>query len=184
MRRIDYILKAFGFENVTDYGKSVVGGLKNDFALKLLFVSALGSARYFVESLSGLDIAVFFAFVFLIVAEFWTGIRVSLNVKKEKVQSRKMGRMILKIGTYIAILSVLNVFAINIDAPDVAGVEMNPFKWLYYTVFIAIVFQLVISWFENLGELGYKETRTIAGFILRKFNTWFEFEGNKSNRDK
>ncbi|MBD3748503.1 MAG: phage holin family protein [Sphingobacteriales bacterium] len=144
---------------------------------------SLATLRVFIFTYTGLDIAVIVAFLFLIIAEFQTGLKVSIKVKGEKFKSRKFGRMILKIGTYIAIVVVLHTFSKGMEVPNVLGFDINPFLWLYYMVFTAIVFQLFISWMENLGCLGYKETQSIAGFVLRKFNKWFEFDGKKDNGD-
>ncbi len=185
MTHLKYILKGFGFENSADYKHSVYGLIfSGDNAdLKLMLIALAGSVRFFIKASVGFDLPVFCAFVFLVIAEFYSGVKVSRKVNKQKFKSRPVGRMIVKIGTYLLILSVLQIFASGINAPDIMGVNMNPFTWLYYVVFIGIVFQLLISWFENLGCLGYKETRTLAGFILRKFNKWFEFDGSKFNND-
>lgn len=178
-----YFLNGFGYENTGDYMRTMCGIYLqgNGLDWKLLIVAAIGTLRFILVNYVGFDIPVFIAFVLLIVAEFWTGVKVARTVKNEKFQSRKFGRMIFKIGTYVIIVAVLNVFAKSIDAPDIMGISLNPFTWLYFTVFTAIVFQLLISWLENLGMLGYKESKTIAGFILRKFNKWFEFDGSKNN---
>lgn len=183
MRVINYILNGFGYEGSADFRRSLYGLCLHgeNIELRLLLFSAAGAFRLFLGEYIGFDVPVFWAFVFLICAEFWTGIKVARKVKGQKFQSRKFGRMILKIGTYLFIVGLLNVFAKSIDAPDIMGVSMNPLVWLYYTVFIAIIFQLFISWMENLGQLGYKETKTIAGFVLRKLNAWFEFDGTKDN---
>lgn len=177
MERLNFILKGFGYKSMSDYSTTVFK--LDSFWVHLSFV--LGTLRLFLQDSTGLDIAVLLAFIALIVAEFQTGLKVSMKVKGEKFKSRKFGRMILKIGTYLAIIKLLHTFSIGLPVPAVLGYELNPFLWLYYTVFIGIVFQLFISWMENLGCLGYKETRTIAGFVLRKFNKWFEFDGSKDN---
>jgi hypothetical protein len=149
----------------------------------IILSASLATLRVSIFSYTGLDVVVIAAFVFLIIAEFQTGIRVSMSIKMERFKSRKFGRMILKIGTYISIVVVLHTFSKRMEVPNVLGFDINPFLWLYYMVFTAIVFQLFISWMENLGCLGYKETKSIAGFVLRKFNKWFEFDGKKDNGD-
>lgn len=186
MKVLNYILNGFGYDNANDFKRSCCGIIlqSSKADITVIVVSALGAVRIFLNDFIGFDLPVFASFVFLIAAEFWTGVKVSRIVYSEKFKSRKFGRMLLKIGTYVTIISILNQFSKNVDAPDVMGVSLNPFTWLYYTVFIAIVFQLLVSWLENLGALGYKETKTIAGFILRKFNTWFEFDGSKNNEER
>ena len=108
-----------------------------------------------------------------------TGLKVALNKKGERVRSRKIGRMILKIGVYMQILLVLYTFSSKIETKTIFGFEVNPFDWLYYIVLAGIIMQMVISWLENLSALGYNEAKGLHGIILRKFNKWFEFDGTK-----
>lgn len=179
---INYILGGFGYRNGSDFKATVFKILTIDNTKYwVLFCSACATLRTAMFDFTGLDSAVLGAFVILIGAEYWTGIKVAYLKKGERFKSRKFGRMILKIGTYIVIIMMLHAFARKMSIPIMMGFTVNPFLWLYYFVFIAIVFQLLISYLENLGSLGYKETRTIAGLVLRKFNKWFEFDGTKDN---
>lgn len=173
-----YILKSFGFSNLTDYWCTVDKAYLLKMPDVMFAISVLG---ILIERYTGMQIAVIVAFCVLICAETYTGLKVAFKVKNESFKSRKFGRMILKIGTYLFILSLINVFAKNMDVPDVWGMSLNPFVWLYHSVFVAIIFQLLVSYFENLGLLGYAESKTIAGFILKKFNKIFEFDGRKDN---
>lgn len=185
MNYLTYLLKGFGYKDWTDFSSTVFKLLYMKSAAKWLSLAAvLGTARTLVDNLFGLDIIVFVAFVFLICAEFFSGVKAARKVDGERFKSRKMGRMFLKIGVYITIVAVLHAFKRQVEIPDLFGLELNPFTWIYYMVFIGIVLQLLISWFENLGRLGYKETQTLAGFILRKFNRWFEFDGTKDNGEE
>lgn len=182
MNTLNYILQAFGFYSFRDYLKSSCGYMvSGNVDIKLFVFSILGALKLFLFDGVGFDMPVLVSFVLLIVAEFWSGLKVSRKIKGQKFKSRPFARMLIKIGTYVFILYLLNQFAKSINAPDVMGLEMNPFTWLYYTVFVAIVFQLLISYMENLGALGYKESKTISGFLLRRLNNWFEFDGTKNN---
>lgn len=178
---IDYILKGFGYANVHDLSSTVfkIFYLKNTKA-SLAIITMVGTVREFVEQSMGLDIFVLSAFVILVCAEFQTGIKVAVMRKGERIQSRKLGRMILKVGVYMQILWVLYTFSSKIDTTHFVGFDINPFGWLYYIVLVGIVFQMVISWLENLSALGYAEAKGLHGLILRKFNKWFEFDGTKN----
>lgn len=181
MKHLNYLLKAFGFEDYHDYIFSCFKILFiPKFQLFLSITSVLGTVRLFFEEFIGLDIVVYFAFAVLIVAETQTGIKADIKKKGRRFKSRKFGRMILKLGTYSIILFVLYSFASKMKNPTVLGFEVNPFEWLYYVVFSGIVFQLVISWLENLSSLGYAEAKGILGIVLRKYNKWFEFDGSKN----
>lgn len=182
---LNYIAQAFGFNTVSEFNHSAFSfPVSGNGMFKIAVVSSVAAAfRMYLQHYTGMDVLVFSSFCGLIAAEFFTGIKVARICRNEKIQSWKIGRMILKIGTYVFILTLLNSFANGISAPDVLGIEINPFKWLYFAVLTIIVFQLFISWLENLGCLGYNETTTILGVVLKKFNKWFELDGTK-NKEK
>lgn len=180
MKHINYLLQGFGYENLTDFHTTIFKAFYiPNYQIIILMTITLGTIREFIENLMGLDIFVLIGFVFLIVAEWQTGVKADMIKRKQKFQSRKVGRMILKIGVYNAILFILYIFSSKTKTLDFVGFEVNPMSWLYYMVFVMIIFQLVISYFENLGVLGYKEAGGISGMILRKYNKWFEFDGEK-----
>lgn len=177
---IDYTLQAFGYLNIGDFQATTFKMFYiTNYKILLACSITLGTIREFIELGMGLDILVIACFVFLIVAEWQTGLKVDIIKRKRKFKSRKFGRMILKIGVYITILFVLHTLQDRTKSTSILGASFNPFEWLYYIVFMAITLQLVISWFENLGHLGYKEARGLVGIILRKANKWFEFDGEK-----
>jgi hypothetical protein len=184
VKEINYLLKGFGYDDGQDLFTTLFRIFYVDKASVLLFLSAaLGTFRVFTKDFLGLDVAVFMALIFLIIAEVYTGTKASMKKRGERIKSRKMGRMIFKIGVFASILYVLHTFASKMQSPTVLGLEVNPYEWLYYIVFTGIVFQLLISWLENLATLGYSEANGLVGIILRKYNKWFEFDGTK-NPDK
>lgn len=179
MKLFNYIIQGFGYIDSHDFFTTIIKTTTPKLIVSMSLLSiTFGTIREFIEINLGLDIVVLGVFVFLIIAEWQTGMKVSVR-RGKKIKSRKIGRMILKIGVYIGILFMLYTFAERTKKIDFVGFEVNPMGWLYYAVFVGITFQLVISYFENLGNLGYKEARGIAGIILRKFNKWFEFDGNQ-----
>lgn len=186
MSWINYILKGFGYQDLCDFSNTVfalpisTSGYKTLMCISII----LGTIKLFIKEYTGLDGMVFLAFIFLICAEFYTGMKVSRKIRGERFKSRKFGRMTLKIGVYVFIVGVLYAFAQGVKVPVLFGFGINPFLWLYYVVFISIVFQLFISWMENLGALGYSETKGVAGIVLRKLNKWFEFDGTKNNGEE
>jgi hypothetical protein len=180
MKTINYILQGFGYLDFHDFQTTT---FKLFYSVNLKFLLAItfsfGTIREFIENAMGLDILVLACFVFLIIAEWQTGIKADMIRRKNKFSSRKAGRMILKIGVYIGILFVLYTFSSRTKKIEFVGFDINPLAWLYYVVFVAIIFQLAISYLENLGVLGYSEAKGIAGIVLRKYNKWFEFDGTK-----
>lgn len=175
MKTINYYLQAFGFENSQDYFKSTFGFL---LSIKVITWSAvIGSITTFLENSFGLPIAVFLAFVFLNILEFFTGIEASKK-KGKPVESRKMGRMFLKIGTYVSILLILNAFDKGIQIPDVLGINIQPFTILKWTFLAGLIYQLYISLLENLEALGYKEIVGVLRFTKKKIGNTFDESNN------
>ena len=180
MKRLNYFLKGFGFENYNEFLQSCFKILYFKKIELVFFISSIsGTIQYYFEQSIGVDIVVYIAFSFLIIAETQTGIKASIKVKNKRFRSRPFGRMFFKLFTYTTLLFVLNSFSSRIKTPELLGFEVNPFQWLYYVVFAGIIFQLVISWLENLSVLGYSEAKGLLGVVLRKYNKWFEFDGTK-----
>lgn len=180
MNYLNYLLKGFGYRSSDDFLTTTfkMMYIKNGEILIALSFT-LGLLRELIQDALGLDILVVFVLVLLIVAEWWTGLRADILKRKRKFKSRKFGRMILKIGVYVFILFMLNILATKTEHLSFDGFELNPFKAIFYIMFVAIVFQLLISYLENLAVLGYTEARGLAGVVLRKYNKWFEFDGEK-----
>jgi len=178
---LTYIFQGFGFKDTSDFMESTFTAVLNPAFKKTVLTTSAILATFitWLENTTGLDILVLSAFVYLIIAEFQTGLKVAMLRKGEKFKSRKFGRMIIKIGVYVMMIIGLHIFAERFTIPNLLGFEVSPFIWLFYCVFIMIVFQLLISYLENLSGLGYKEMKGIVGFILRKYNKWFEFDGTK-----
>ena len=180
IKDIEYLLDGFGFVSARDFMVSTFKLMYIDNTKLLVFLSAVLGM---VVKLTGMEAPVMAAFVLLVCAEFWTGIKVARKVKGEKIKSRKLGRMFLKIGVYMFILGIIHTFATFIKIPEVMGFPLNPFVWLYYAVLVGIIFQFIVSYLENLGLLGYQATKTLAGTALRKLNEYFEVDGTKNNDD-
>lgn len=183
LEHINYFVKGFGFQNLQEFIHSSFKFLdpSNTPRKVALNISAImASVLSFLENLIGVHFLVIVAFTVLIVAENQTGIKVDFKNGK-KFKSRKFGRMFLKICVYLNILAILNVLNVYIDFPEIQGFEINPFLFLYWFCLIGIVFQLLISYLENLSNLGYNEVNGFLGALLRKYNEWFEFDGSKNN---
>lgn len=177
---ITYILKGFGYKSLDDLSTTLFKFLyMKNAKLTVPIVITVGTVREFIEQMMGLDVYVIIAFILLICFEFQTGLKVAMKKKNERFQSRKFGRMFLKIAVYIQMLWVLYQFSSKMATKEFIGFEINPFGWLYYIVFVGIVFQMVISYLENLSALGYDEAKGLHGVVLRRFNKWFEFDGTK-----
>lgn len=176
---ITYYLKAFGFNCKNEYLNSTFGYID----LKVISVSAvIGILKTFIGESLGFNLLVFLAFVTLNILEFWSGIRVARK-NKIAIESRKMGRMFLKVGTYVLIICILNMFMQHLKFPVIFGHEIDPFFALYWGFLIAIIYQLLKSLAENYEALGYKEMRGFLG-LLKRISLKYKLENEDDNSSK
>jgi hypothetical protein len=171
MSSINYYLQGFGFKNIAEYKASTFGFMLS--AKTITWSSVIGVLSTFLQDFLGLPIMVFSAFVVLNLLEFRTGIKASKK-KGELVESRKMGRMFLKVGTYLLIIWILHSFEKGLEFPSVFQFELDPFIVLYWSFLAGVIYQLFKSLLENLVALGFREAKGVLGFLIRKYNRYFE----------
>ncbi|CAA0158179.1 phage holin family protein [Tenacibaculum maritimum] len=157
MKRINFILDGFGFRNFDDFKISTFGFVTQK-------VVGLSSVLAFVKTLFGVDWLFFVGYVCLITFEWWSGIQASFK-KGQEHESRKLGRMILKIAVYSGLLFILNSFKMTTEMPSIEGFTLNPFSWLYWIVLFVIIWQLLISVLENLQVLEFKWAGKVIAVI-------------------
>ncbi|PCI11861.1 MAG: holin [Flavobacteriaceae bacterium] len=162
MKKLNFIIDGFGFSSFHEFKISAFGFMMSTKVLK--FAGALG----FLTTLFGVEWQFLIAYVVLIIFEWSTGIKASFK-KGEKHESRKLGRMALKIFVYLIILAMLNTFRKHTHFPIVFDFEINPFNWLFWTVLLVIVWQLFVSVLENLDVLGYPFAAKAIKIINKKF---------------
>lgn len=175
MKNWNYILHGFGYSGTLDFNKSLTGFINEKI---IILTTIIGGLASFSESIFGVNAVFMTAYALLIIFETITGMRASRN-RGERIESRKMGRMILKLGVYSTVIVILNLFKDNVDFPQILDFEMNPFNWLYWTTLLVIVWQLVISLLENLDQLNFKFAKILLHIINKKF-----YEGLKITEKK
>lgn len=173
MKNINYLLNAFGFMSWQDCKFSTIGFVN----LEIVSVSAILAL---VKTLFGVDWVFFSAYIVLILFEWITGVKASLK-KGEKHESRKLGRMIFKIGVYSLVILILNTFHTHLHFPVVFGYEIDPFVWLYWVTLFVIIWQLFISVLENLDTLGFKWAKVLQRIINNKFYKQFDLNEDDNN---
>lgn len=177
MRTINYILNGFGFVNWNDFYKSSFGFILNSQKvvkadiLLAFFIST-------VEFLFGFNHLFWMAYVVLLLFEWFTGVKASQK-RGEKHESRKFGRMLLKIATYMTPLYILNTFAQNASFPIIMGYEIDPFTYLYWAVLLGIIWQLMVSLLENLECLGFRFASMLIKIINKKFYEKFDLNDER-----
>ena len=173
---INFVLQGFGFDSWDDFKKSTFGFIAGSKILKYSILSAILPSL--IQSTFGLNWAFLLAYSVLIIFEWGTGVLASFR-KNEKHESKKLGRMLLKIAVYLLPIYILNQFQQHAHFPVIMGYEIDPFIWLYWTVIIGIIWQLVVSLLENLDVLGFRFAKALLAIINRKFYKQFELETDK-----
>ncbi len=172
---VNFYVQGLGFDSMPEFIESTirVSAIKKT----LLTSMSLGTIALFIEENLGISFMVYICFLLLIASEIWTGIGAS-KAKGIKIQSRKGGRMIIKMGIYTTIIGVLYRFSLELKSPEIPilNVDVNIWAWTYYVVLTQITFQLFLSVLENLSDMGYKETNTIVRVLYKAMNKWFELK--------
>jgi hypothetical protein len=183
-KNVDFILDGFGFENMQDLNNSCWHINNPKVLIMSINVSAISAfISLWISNLTGYEPLTFIAFTALIVLETISGVQVAFKAG-QKFKSRTFGRMFLKLGYYMAIVIILNLFNKQTQFPMMGSFEVDPFLWLYHGFSVAIVIQLLISVLENLGKLGFKESKNVIGVLIRKYNKWFDLEDDQKEESK
>ena len=178
---INSFMQEFGFKTGVEYISSTFGFCsKKSIVIAGISFGALGAT---IESFIGLDPIVYLAFLVLLFLEFRTGIKASIK-DNVKIQSKRIGRVILKMLTYTLIIGIINIFKTKLFTPNILGFEINIYSIIYYTVLNLIIFQLLLSVFENLARLGYKESSKIFSVLTKKIDKWFSLEKSDFSENK
>lgn len=168
MKELNFIVQAFGFATIQKFKISTFGFVTSK-------VVTISMVLAFIKTLFGVNHLFVFAYACLIIFEWITGVKASLN-RGEKHESRKLGRMMLKLAVYSVPIAILNGFSKNSDFPVIQGYEIDPFLWLYWTVLLVIIWQLLVSLLENFESLGFKWATTALKIINKKFYKQFDLE--------
>jgi len=177
MKTINYYLQGFGFMNAKEYVASTFGFMASKQAVT--WSSIMGLISTFLQNHLGVPLVVFSAFIVLNIFEFFTGVEAAKK-KGQKVESRKMGRMFLKVGTYITIIWMLHSFSNHIQIHEFFGYDLKPFSILYWGFLAGVIYQLYKSLMENMEALGWKEAGGALSFTKKKLKGFFNGDSNNT----
>lgn len=173
MNRINYLLEGFGFRDMADFRFSTFGFMGSNALMNWAAIAAAFAT--FTHAFFGFSTSFLIAYVVLILFEWITGVTASLK-RGEKHESRKLGRMFLKIIVYSLLIYIPNTFSKEAQFPEAFGYEVDPFLWLYWVILFVIIWQLVVSILENLDSLKFKFAGVLLKIINRKFYKNFDLE--------
>lgn len=166
LSKVNFLLDGFGFKNIADFKTSTFGFVSSKHIQLLCAIS--GFMVTLVDKLFGFNWQFLMAYASLIIYEWITGVKASKK-RGEAHQSRKTGRMLLKISVYTVLIIILNTFKSNTQFPVLFDFELDPFEFLYWFYLIIVIWQLTISVAENLVCLGYKWADKFIKVVNRTF---------------
>lgn len=169
-------MREFGFDCSTEFVNSSFGFCISKPILIVGFSTATIST--FVENYIGLDPLVYIAFILLLFMEFLTGIKASVK-EGVKIQSKRFGRVILKLLIYTILIGIVHTFRARLEMPSFLGSRVNIYSWIYFLTINLIVLQLILSVFENLNRLGFEESSKIYNSISKLIKKWFKLVDTK-----
>ena len=109
------------------------------------------------------------AFAILALAELITGLYASVIVRKEKLQSGKMGRFTFKLAMIFIVIYVINTFMKQFQNQSPALHTL--FDWMYTGVFAYSALEYLVSVLENVAVITGKESSTLIVAIKEKLNS-------------
>ncbi len=179
MEKLLFFLQAFGFKDFDDLKLSTFGFILNKWIL--ISSAAVGGGCSILDIIYpffGVQYRVFIAYVGLVFFEWLTGVLASFR-RGEKHESRKLGRMLLKVFIYTLLVALLHqlTFVEMFGLNNIAEV-FNPFKWLYWMILVVIIWQLLVSVLENLDDLGFRFAKIALKLINRTFEKKFKINEN------
>jgi len=171
------LIEDFGYNGYTDYFYSTF----HSYMIKPIAILSVSLSTFtFITNAIftdyvGLQPIVYLSFFVLLLMEFATGIYASLKEGK-KIESRKLGRFILKIASYTLVLTMVNIFSKHIGTIGLFGNDFNMYAYVYSIVLNMIIIQLIISVLENLSRLGFRETSSVMQFIMKRFDKYLNLK--------
>ena len=172
------VIHQMGFDSISDLYKSL-------FNIKLLIYSSnivmvMGILSKFSTDYLGLAGIISFSFLLLVILQFITGLFVA-GKKSEKIEERKLLRIVVRIVIYSLLMFIMNAFT-HFPPIDIIGFTFNIWGYLYHFGISLIIFQLLISVAKNLSLLGFDEMKVFGEFLGRKLNALIQLDKNKTDQ--
>ena len=149
------MFKGYQYEGFLDFLGSLLPGSK--YNLEMMLVS-LATTSALVEQFVGVKGISLGAFIVLALVELVSGIYASVVVRKETMESGKMGRFVLKLAIWLVVMFVVNVFAKQYSTnTDIIGKSLfQGLETMRSGLFGYAGLEYLISVFENLSVISGK----------------------------
>lgn len=164
IKMITKIMAGYGWADHSDFMLSIFPSIKYHITFSmLLFSSVLVS----LELLLGITHATMIAFAVLAFTELVSGLYASIVVKKQKLESGKMGRFTFKLAMLLIVIYVVQTFRMQFHDNIVL---FGLFDWMYSGIFAYSALEYLVSVLENAAVITGKESSTLIVAIKEKLN--------------
>jgi hypothetical protein len=162
------ILESYGWTSAQDFGYSLAPSFKYHLGMVSIVLSGvLGT----LQSILGLSMITAVAFMALALVELLTGIYASVIVRRQKLQSGKMSRFLIKLAIMLICLFILGAFAKEYKETRLLG---QLFQWMRDGVFSFTAIEYFVSILENLTTISGKKNNRLLGAVKSKLDKILE----------
>lgn len=165
-----HLLRAWNWQTPNALTVSLMPSLKYQLQTALFSISWLLSL---FEMIFGLGHMAVIAFAVLAMTELISGLYASLAIRRERLESWKMGRFVVKLALLMVVFYVLHQFAQGFRSKQHA-LAAQTLDWLYMLVFIYSALEYLVSVLENIAVIGGKPNHTLIDAIKKRLNKWLE----------
>ena len=163
LKIINKAMAGYGWNDANDFVLSIFPSSKYHMTnLVIIFTSVFASFEVFL----GLTHSTMVAFAVLALTEVTTGLYASVIVRKEPLESGKMGRFMLKLAVLMVVIYVVHTFKLQFENKNI--VLHTLFDWMYSGVFAYTALEYLVSVLENISVITGKESSTLILAIKEK----------------
>ena len=166
------MFKALGYDSMNEFFHSIIK--YKSLVLSLTAGGTLGTFTFYFEEYLGLHPYAYTLLLLLFLIEFITGVKASIKAGN-KIESHKFGRIAVKIAFYTVVLGIIRGFEKFIGGVEILGFDINWYTWTYYVILHTVIFQLLISIFENGDKLGW-DTSPVYSLLKKNFGKWLDIK--------
>lgn len=156
----------YGWNDASDFFISLAPSFKYHLGFISMTVSAVWATIQLLMGFTNYSMIAFAALAFL---ELASGLYASVVVKKNRLESHKMGRFLIKLAIMLICLFVLGTFAKENEGTFIGTI----FQWMRDGVFGFTVFEYLVSVLENVAVITGKSENRLLLFLKSKMDEYF-----------
>jgi hypothetical protein len=163
---INAILKGYKWSGISDVLHNLFPSAKLGITFELISMSALIAT---FSNWLGLGHQTVIAIGIALIAELSSGLYTSLVIRKERLESGKLGRFFFKVGLLIVVLFITYSWKRDFLAEG-ETIKVEFFSLVHTTIIILSFSEILISVLENYAEIQGKPKDYYSSYIIEKLN--------------